>query len=91
MLINKHTKAASTIYWTSNKIERKIKSKMEAEAIAMQKMFDMLLFTKRVLTELCGKGVSYLQCVWHSQATNSCFQRFIDMQRMTEKTRTYLS
>ena len=63
MLINKHTKAASTIYWTSNKIERKIKSKMEAEAIAMQKMFDMLLFTKRVLTELYGKGVSYLQCV----------------------------
>ena len=63
MLINKHTKAASTIYWTSNKIERKIKSKMEAEAIAMQKMFDVLLFTKRVLTELCGKGVSYLQCV----------------------------
>ena len=63
MLINKHTKAASTIHWTSNRIERKIHSSAAAEAIAMQEMFDSLLFTRRVLAELCGKRVSNLQCV----------------------------
>ena len=35
MLVNKYTKAASTIHWTRNKIERGTRSDVAAEAIAM--------------------------------------------------------
>ena len=63
MLINKYTKAASTIHWTSNKIEREIHSSAAAETIAMRGMFDTVFFVKEVLEEMCGKRVKNLQCV----------------------------
>ena len=63
ILINKYTKAASTIHWTSNKIEREIHSSAAAETIAMRGMFDTIFFVKGVLEEMCGRRVSNLQCV----------------------------
>ena len=63
MLVNKHTKTASTIHWTSNKIEGEIDSDVTAEAIAMQEMFDTIFFVKATLKEMCGKRVSNLQCI----------------------------
>ena len=52
MLINKYTKAASTIHWTSNKIEKEVHSSAAAETIAMQGMFDTVFFVRKVLEEI---------------------------------------
>ena len=63
MLINKNTKAASTIHWTSKKIERVVHSSAAAETMAMQKMFNTIFFVRKVLEEMCGQRVKDLQCV----------------------------
>ena len=63
MLVNKHTKATSTIHWTSNRIEGEIDNDVIAEARAMQEMFDTMSFVKATLKEMCGKRVSNLKCI----------------------------
>ena len=63
MLINKNTRAASTIHWASKRIERVVHSSAAAETIAMQKMFDTIFFDRKVLEEMCGQRVKSMQCV----------------------------
>ena len=63
MLVSKHTKAASTIHWTINRIEGEIDNDAIAEARAMQEMFDTMSFVKATLKEMCGKRVSSLKCI----------------------------
>ena len=63
MLINKSTRAASTIHWESKRIERVVHSSAAAETIAMQTMFDTILFVRKVLEQMCGQRVKSMQCV----------------------------
>ena len=63
MLINKNTRAASTIQWANKRIERVVHSSAAAETIAMQKMFDTIFFVRKVLEEMCGQRVKSMQCV----------------------------
>ena len=63
VLVNKHTKAASTIHWASNKIEKKVYNTTTAETMALQGLMDTIFFVKEVLEEICGNRMKNLQCM----------------------------
>ena len=63
MIINRNTRATSTIHWASKKIERVVHNSTAAETIAMQKMFSTIFFIRKVLEEMCGQRVRNLRCV----------------------------
>ena len=63
LILNKFTLAASTIHWSSKKIERVVHSSSAAETISMQKMFSSIYLVRRILNEMCGKRLENLKCV----------------------------
>ena len=54
LLVNKHTKAASVINYQSKKIDRVVTSSFAAEALAMEKMVDMMYLARRLLDQILG-------------------------------------
>ena len=63
LLLNKHTKAAAVLHWSSKKIERVVHSSTAAETLSMQKMFSTIFLVRKILTEMCGNRVRDLNCV----------------------------
>ena len=63
MLINKRNRAASTIHWESKKIGRVVHSSAAAETIALQMMFDTLMFVRKAVEQMCGQRAKGMQCV----------------------------
>ena len=63
LLLNKYTKAAAVLHWSSKKIERVVHSSTAAETLSMQKMFSTIFLVRKILTEMCGNRVRDLDCV----------------------------
>ena len=58
VLVNRHTKAASTIHWTSNKIEKEVYGITTAKTMALQGLTNTIFFVKEVLNEICGEELA---------------------------------
>jgi len=69
-LVNKATNQATTLTWSSKKIERVVNSSLGAETIAMTKLIGTVYFIKEILKQMYGQKGGDIPCLALTDSNN---------------------